>query len=344
MNTAKSLVIRRAVLAGLVASLALVAFYFLLVGFSSGSWQHSTELLAQDRFYVLAITAGFGTQVGLFSYMRQVQKLVRVRGAGAMAASGTGASTVSMLACCVHHLGEVLPVLAASGAAIFFEKYRYPVMWLGIAIMTGCGQNKSQANSQSWEKTVQSQQGEKEKITESRVGEAGTEPSKDKQPPAAEEGSKQNLATGSRQKQQQPVDSKPPITKRPVEATFYERRESKGGIEVEVTWVTPEYLRARGQQPTAEQERDLTSNLVFNVALTAHSGNLMTFDFVGSTSLKINGREAGRGTWELVDNDAHHPEGILRFAAPTGEPVKDLTLTIKGLGGVPERVFKWELP
>lgn len=193
-----------------------------------------------------------------------------------------------------------------------------------ITVMTGCGQNKSQANSQSWEKTVQSQQGEKEKITESRVGEAETEPSKDKQPPAAEEGSKQNLATGSRQKQQQPVDSKPPITERPVEATFYERRESKGGIEVEIIWVTPEYLRARGQQPAAEQERDLTSNLVFNVALTTHSGNLMTFDFAGSTSLKINGREAGRGTWELVYEDAHHPEGILRFAAPAGEPVHNL--------------------
>lgn len=130
----KRLILRRAVLVGLIASLILLTFYFLVVGFTSGSFKHSRELLAQDAFYVLLIAAGFGTQVGLFSYIRQVQKLVRVRGAGAVAASGTGASTVSMLACCLHHIGEVLPVLAASGVAIFFEQYRYPVMWVGIAI------------------------------------------------------------------------------------------------------------------------------------------------------------------------------------------------------------------
>ncbi|WP_406676794.1 hypothetical protein [Moorella sp. ACPs] len=134
MGAAKNLSLKSAVITGIIAAFALVAFYFLLVGISSRSWQHSLELLRQDRFYVGAIAAGFGTQVGLYSHIRRWQKFSRARGAGAVAASGTGTSTASMVACCLHHLGEVLPVIGASGIAIFLERYRYPVMWLGITI------------------------------------------------------------------------------------------------------------------------------------------------------------------------------------------------------------------
>ncbi|WP_338835454.1 hypothetical protein [Neomoorella thermoacetica] len=124
----------KSVLVGLTAAMALVGFYFFLVSLSSRSWQHSLELLSQDRFYVAAIAIGFGIQTGLYNYIRRRQKILHAGGAGAVAATGTGASTVSMVACCLHHIGELLPVIGASGAAIFLEQYRYPVMWLGIAI------------------------------------------------------------------------------------------------------------------------------------------------------------------------------------------------------------------
>ncbi len=101
---------------GLIAALALVAFYFLLIGLISRSWQHSLELLAQDRFYVGAIAIGFGAQVGLFSYIRRLRHHIRCRGAGTVMVSGTGTSTVSMVACCLHHVGDFLPVLGVSGA------------------------------------------------------------------------------------------------------------------------------------------------------------------------------------------------------------------------------------
>ncbi|TDA70243.1 MAG: hypothetical protein D9V47_02460 [Clostridia bacterium] len=77
MLTSNAAVIRRSVLVGLVAALVLLAFYFLLVGLTSRSWEHSLELLIQDRYYVTAIAAGFGVQLGLFSYVfgkMEVQK------------------------------------------------------------------------------------------------------------------------------------------------------------------------------------------------------------------------------------------------------------------------------
>ncbi len=104
------------------------------IGIISRDWQHTLELLSSDRLYIAAIAGGFGVQVGFFSYVRRLQKMCRTQGAVAMTASGTGTSTVSMLACCLHHVSDLAPVVGASGAAIFLNEYRYPVMGAGIVV------------------------------------------------------------------------------------------------------------------------------------------------------------------------------------------------------------------
>ncbi|GAW91952.1 hypothetical protein [Calderihabitans maritimus] len=128
----KRRIIMRSFLLGTGACIGLLLFYFLLVGLVE-SWSHATELIIKDAFFAGAISLGFGIQIGLFSYIKQLQKLVRTRSVTAMAASGTGTSTVSMVACCLHHLGDVLPIIGLSGASLFLEQYRYPLMWVGIA-------------------------------------------------------------------------------------------------------------------------------------------------------------------------------------------------------------------
>ncbi|MBI2953417.1 MAG: heavy-metal-associated domain-containing protein [Chloroflexi bacterium] len=118
---------------GLMAAIALAGIYLGIVAVAQ-DWNHAIELFTTDWYFVLAITAGFGTQVGLFTYVRtvilapsQTKSTVAVTGAG------TGTSTVSMLACCAHHLTDVLPLVGLSGAAIFLTDYRVPFMVLGIA-------------------------------------------------------------------------------------------------------------------------------------------------------------------------------------------------------------------
>jgi len=39
-----------------------------------------------------------------------------------------------MLACCAHHLTDVLPILGLSGAAVFLNAYKTPLLWLGIVM------------------------------------------------------------------------------------------------------------------------------------------------------------------------------------------------------------------
>ena len=114
---------------GALAAIALVAFYLGIVTLAQG-WGHAVQQLGDDLPFVGAIVAGFGTQVGLFAYLRGVHAHAAAGGV----ATSTGTSTAAMLACCAHHLVDVAPVLGLSGAAIFLNAYKTPLLWLGIAM------------------------------------------------------------------------------------------------------------------------------------------------------------------------------------------------------------------
>ncbi|KPV54749.1 hypothetical protein SE17_01790 [Kouleothrix aurantiaca] len=119
--------LRRPIVFGLLAILGLLAFYLGIITLAQG-WAHALEQLADDRNFIGAIALGFGTQVGLFTYLRRLHAHAA---AGGVAAS-TGTSATAMLACCAHHLADILPIVGLSGAAIFLNAYKTPLLWLGI--------------------------------------------------------------------------------------------------------------------------------------------------------------------------------------------------------------------
>jgi len=119
----------RPVAFGLVATLGLLGFYLGVIT-AAQNWTHALQQLAADRWFVGAIAIGFGSQIGLFTYVRQLH--AHALAGGVMASAGT--STVAMLACCAHHLTDVLPILGLSGAAVFLNVYKTPLLWLGIAM------------------------------------------------------------------------------------------------------------------------------------------------------------------------------------------------------------------
>lgn len=48
-------------------------------------------------------------------------------------ASG-GTSATAMVACCIHHVTDVLPILGLSAAASFLTRYQRPFMLIGLAM------------------------------------------------------------------------------------------------------------------------------------------------------------------------------------------------------------------
>jgi len=115
---------------GMLGMLGLAAIYLGLVSWAEG-WTHAVELMLEDAWIVGPILVGFGVQVGLYTYLKTVVHAAG-RGTGAMASAGGGTSTVAMVACCAHHVTDVLPLLGLSAAATFLADYRIPFMVVGL--------------------------------------------------------------------------------------------------------------------------------------------------------------------------------------------------------------------
>jgi hypothetical protein len=122
----------RSIRHGAIAAAAMALFYVIVVRAASGSWSHLADQARQDWYYLVAIVAGFGTQIALASELRHRHRLGR--SAAATGGVGAGASTAGMIACCAHHLADLFPLVGAASAAGFVTDYRVPFMLTGIVI------------------------------------------------------------------------------------------------------------------------------------------------------------------------------------------------------------------
>jgi copper chaperone CopZ len=120
----------RPLLAGALGVTALLLLYLAIVSLTE-SPTHAWQQLRQDLGFVLPIMAGFGVQAGLFAHLRWN---VLARPSAALPASGGATSTAAMVACCAHHLAEVLPFLGLSAAAVFLNEYRTWFLLTGVAM------------------------------------------------------------------------------------------------------------------------------------------------------------------------------------------------------------------
>lgn len=80
----------------------------------------------------------------------------------------------------------------------------------------------------------------------------------------------------------------------------------------------------------------------FEIRMNTHSEDL-NFDLVAISTLKDDqGHEYQPLNWRGSSPGGHHRSGVLEFVAISDES-KSITLLLKNIAGVPERVFKWEI-
>ncbi|WP_456475000.1 hypothetical protein [Candidatus Pyrohabitans sp.] len=120
----------RATIAGFAGGVALLLLYFGILALAQ-SFEHALDSFAGLWYWILALSAGFGVQMGLYHYIRAVSKLRKTRAGAGVAASG-GMSGAAMVACCAHHVSDVLPLLGISAAALFLTEYQLLFMVLGL--------------------------------------------------------------------------------------------------------------------------------------------------------------------------------------------------------------------
>lgn len=123
-------------LAAFALGSALIAgFYIGLLTWLQG-WEYASAQFVRDRLYVVPIILGFGIQAALYSILRFRLFIPVASGhhAGSMVGASGGTSAAAMVACCLHHVTDVLPVLGLSAAATFLTRYQRPFMLVGLAM------------------------------------------------------------------------------------------------------------------------------------------------------------------------------------------------------------------
>ena len=119
--------------AGLLGALFLTGLYFGIVSWAE-SPEHALEFFWQDRWIVIPIILGFGVQVALYVILKKrlFVPVASIGPSGMLTGAGGTTSTVAMVACCAHHVADVLPILGLTAAATFLAQYRTAFMLVGL--------------------------------------------------------------------------------------------------------------------------------------------------------------------------------------------------------------------
>jgi len=118
------------VVIGIIGILGLSVLYLVVLTLAE-SFSHALTQLVEMGHWIAILIIGFGFQLGLYTYIRVHLKKRRNAATAEVAASG-GISTGAMIACCAHHLVEILPLIGMSAAALFLVKYQLPFIFIGI--------------------------------------------------------------------------------------------------------------------------------------------------------------------------------------------------------------------
>src|SRR5215216_2955749 len=119
----------------LLASSLIAAVYFGILTWAQG-WDSALDIFLPNRWYVISIWISFGIQAALYSILRFRLFIPTISSnhTGTLIGTSGGTSVTAMVACCIHHVTDVLPVLGLSAAATFLTRYQRPFMLLGLGM------------------------------------------------------------------------------------------------------------------------------------------------------------------------------------------------------------------
>lgn len=115
---------------GTGALVFLLAVYFGVVSLISGV-SFALEQFSKYWYFIVALAVGFGIQVGLYTYLKNLVGQHGVSGK-VVAVSGT-TSTAAMVSCCAHYLTNILPILGVTGFLAVVAEYQVELFWIGLA-------------------------------------------------------------------------------------------------------------------------------------------------------------------------------------------------------------------
>lgn len=125
-------IIKKSILWGLVSAAILLSVYFTVVSLISG-FNFAMSQFAQYWYFIGSLAIGFGIQISLYSYLRQIIKNHKMLSSGKTVVITGTTSTLSMISCCAHYLVNIIPILGIAGALSIIAEYQKQLFWVGLA-------------------------------------------------------------------------------------------------------------------------------------------------------------------------------------------------------------------
>ena len=117
---------------GAAIGILVILFNISIASLAEGSLRKGYEVFLTNGIFVYLIPLAVGIQMGLFRYHRNMTT-ANLAGSEKMGMAGSATSSLTMVACCLHHVSDLLPtvgfILAASS---FLIRYKDAIIIIGL--------------------------------------------------------------------------------------------------------------------------------------------------------------------------------------------------------------------
>ncbi len=117
---------------GASIGILVILFNLSIASIAEGSLQKGYQVFLSNGIFVYLIPLAVGIQMGLFRYHRNITS-GSTSGSEKMGMAGSTTSSLAMVACCLHHVSDLLPavgfILATSS---FLIQYKDAIIIIGL--------------------------------------------------------------------------------------------------------------------------------------------------------------------------------------------------------------------
>lgn len=311
------------IFAGFLGSLFMATFYFLVLFLVSGDLTHPIGQFMEYKIWLSLLIIGFGVQAGLFWYVRTGMHLDK-KASGSAMATGAGISTFSMVACCAHHIFDLLPILGLSAVSIFLVQYQEGLFaisvlinLLGIAFMLYIIKNKKCVSLKKMLNNLLKNKQMKNLLIIILAGGV--------------------LLVGAIFVFQN--DGEVDLTSSKKIELAETTKDTEGQNSTALETLVDDQAKVK-VEVTPKQIDTESDKMVFSVVLDTHSVDL-SYDFKNIIELKDDVGNVYKAEEWTGNSGWHHVSGDIIFNQ-INKNTKKLTMTMEGIAGI-DRSFEWEL-
>ena len=117
---------------GASIGILVILFNISVASIAEGSLEKGYQVFLSNGIFVYLIPIAVGIQMGLFRYHRNITT-GKIEGSAKMGMAGSATSSLTMVACCLHHVSDLLPAVGfLLATSSFLIEYKEAIITIGL--------------------------------------------------------------------------------------------------------------------------------------------------------------------------------------------------------------------